>query len=142
MSKSLYRDVLLDHLRHPRFSGKIEPADRSASAYNPLCGDELELTLALEGNCIREARTQVRGCAVCVASASLMGELLQGVSLSQAETYGALFREAMTSGELSSKDIFSLRPLLEVRKHKSRVKCALLAWNALEECLQNFQTTT
>ena len=73
MSESLYRDLLLDHMRHPRFAGKVEPADRTASAYNPLCGDELELTLALTGDCIREARAQVRGCSVCVASASMMG---------------------------------------------------------------------
>jgi|TARA_B100000809_G_scaffold186903_2_gene185122 nitrogen fixation NifU-like protein len=142
VSESLYRDLLLDHMRHPRFAGKVEPADRTASAYNPLCGDELELTLALTGDCIREARAQVRGCSVCVASASMMGELIQGVSLSQATTYGTLFREAMSSGELSSDAIASLRPLLEIRKHKSRVKCALLAWNALEGCLKNSETTT
>ena len=139
MSESLYRDLLLDHMRHPRFSGKVEPADLRASAYNPLCGDELELTLALDGDCIREARTQVRGCSVCVASASMMGELIQGVSLSQAETYGTLFREAMSSGELPSETIEPLRPLLEIRKHKSRVKCALLVWNALEGCLREPQ---
>jgi len=142
VSESLYRDVLLDHMRHPRFSGKVEPADRAASAHNPLCGDELELTLALDGDRIREARTQVRGCSICVASASMMGELLQGASLSQAACYGTLFQEAMASGELPSEDLARLRPLLEVRKHKSRVKCASLAWNALEACLQAPQSST
>ena len=100
MSGTLYRDVLMDHMKHPRFSGKVEPADLRAAVNNPLCGDELELTIALDGPLIREARTLARGCSVCVASASLMGEAIQGRSLEESSRLSQMFREAMASGTL------------------------------------------
>ena len=88
MSESLYRDTLKDHMHHQRFAGRLEPADLKAVVHNPLCGDELELTIVLGGDPsegaqrpIQEARNQVRACSICVASASLMGESIQGLSL-------------------------------------------------------------
>ncbi len=137
MSDTLYRDVLKEHMKHPRFTGKVDPADLQASAHNPLCGDELELTIALQGDQIAEARTQARGCSVCVASASLMGEALQGRSLAEAAHLSATFRAAMESGDLPEPPPDFLPPLMQIRQHKSRVKCASLAWNALDECLRH-----
>ena len=137
MSGTLYRDVLMDHMKHPRFSGKVEPADLRAAVNNPLCGDELELTIALDGPLIREARILARGCSVCVASASLMGEAIQGCSLEESSRLSQMFREAMASGTLPDPPPEFLPPLMQIRQHKSRVKCAALAWNALDECLHH-----
>lgn len=137
MSDSLYRDVLMEHMKRPRFTGKVDPADLQASVNNPLCGDELELTLSLEGDQITEARTQARGCSVCVASASLMGEALQGCRLTDAAALSAAFHTAMDTGTLPDPAPDFLPPLMQIRQHKSRVKCASLAWNALDECLRN-----
>ena len=143
MSESLYRDTLKDHMHHQRFAGRLEPADLKAVVHNPLCGDELELTIVLGGDPsegarrpIQEARNQVRACSICVASASLMGENIQGLSLEEANNLGTTFREAMETGELPDSPPEFLSPLMAIRKHKSRIRCAALAWNALEECTQ------
>lgn len=143
MSDTLYRDLLKDHMHHPRFVGRLEPADLKAVVHNPLCGDELELTIVLGGDPtqgtqrpIQEARTQARACSICVASASLMGETIQGLPLEAANQLGEVFREAMSSGELPAEPPEFLPPLMAIRKHKSRIRCASLAWNALEECTQ------
>ena len=71
ITPSIYRDQLLEHARHPKNSGRLESPDLRASAYNPLCGDELELTLALSEGTIQDCKTQVRGCSICQASASM-----------------------------------------------------------------------
>ena len=85
---------------------------------------------------IQEARNQVRACSIWVASASLMGENIQGLSLEEANNLGTTFREAMETGELPDSPPEFLPPLMAIRKHKSRIRCAALAWNALEECTQ------
>jgi nitrogen fixation NifU-like protein len=144
MSDTLYRDVLKEHMRHPKFSGKVDPADLRASAHNPLCGDELELTIALEPNSerIRAARTQARGCSVCVASASLMGEAIQGLTLGEASHLSRAFHTTMASGELPSAPPAFLPPLVPLRKHKSRIRCASLAWQALDDCVRQHSQPT
>ena len=129
--------------------GRLEPADLKAVVHNPLCGDELELTIVLVGDpsegthrLIQEARNQVRACSICVASASLMGESVQGLSLKEANNLGIAFREAMETGELPESPPEFLPPLMAIRKHKSRIRCAALAWNALEECAQQANNPT
>ena len=141
--KELYQEIILDHAKNPRNKGKCEGYNHDAKAHNPLCGDELELTIVLGGDPsegaqrpIQEARNQVRACSICVASASLMGESIQGLSLEEANNLGTTFREAMETGELPDSPPEFLPPLMAIRKHKSRIRCAALAWNALEECIQ------
>ena len=76
--KDLYRDVIVDHNRHPRNFGKLEPADAHADGHNPLCGDRLSLYVNLDGERIREAKFDGSGCAISVASASLLTEAVKG----------------------------------------------------------------
>ena len=106
-----------------RFAGRLEPADLKAVVHNPLCGDELELTIVLGGDPsegarrpIQEARNQVRACSICVASASLMGESIQGLSLEEANNLGTTFREAMETGEGSAVQV--LNRFNTLNKHK------------------------
>ena len=141
--KELYQEIILDHGKNPRNKGICNNFNRDAKGHNPLCGDELELTIVLGGDPsegaqrpIQEARNQVRACSICVASASLMGESIQGLSLEEANNLGTTFREAMETGELPDSPPEFLPPLMAIRKHKSRIRCAALAWNALEECTQ------
>ena len=76
----LYRDVILDHNRHPRNFGRLDPADARADGHNPLCGDRLTLTLRLDGDRVGDLRFEGKGCAISVASASLMTEAVKGKS--------------------------------------------------------------
>lgn len=133
---NLYREVILEHARHPRNSEPLAAPDIRARASNPLCGDELELTLLLDGQAIREIGVQVRGCAIAQASASLMSEAVLGKGLGDAEALGRTFREMMegTRAELP-ETLDSLKPLEAVRQHRSRITCTLLAWNALHDAV-------
>ena len=132
---TIYRDILLKHARHPKKSGRLENPDLSASVNNPLCGDELELTLSLSGELINDCRTIVRGCSICQASASIMSEMIINKTLSQAIKTGRLFDENLqTDNEDIPKMIESLRPFLALKTHRSRIKCMKLAWDALEDC--------
>ena len=132
---TIYRDILLDHARHPKNSGRLENPGLSASVYNPLCGDELELTLALSGEIIKDCRTLVRGCSICQASASIMSEIIIRKTLKEAIKTGRLFDESLRIDNENVHEIDeSLRPFLGLKTHRSRIKCMKLAWDALEEC--------
>ena len=76
--KDLYRDVILDHNKSPRLFGRLDPADSSADGHNPLCGDRLHVTVRLEGDRVSDLRFDGKGCAISVASASLMCEAVKG----------------------------------------------------------------
>src|SRR5580692_9110546 len=83
--KELYRDVILDHNRSPRNFGRLEPADATAVGRNPLCGDKLDVTLRMEGDRLADVRFEGQGCAISVASASLMSEAVKGRSRAEVE---------------------------------------------------------
>lgn len=131
---SLYREVILEHARNPRHAGRVEPHTHLAGAVNALCGDEAEVSLRLEDGQIAEIGAQVRGCAIALAGASLMTEAVGGLSLERAAGLGGVLRAAIEAGapETLPPELLPLAPLIEVRKHRSRIRCALLAWEALE----------
>lgn len=85
LSDSLYKEVILDHYQNPRFRGKLEPADLSEHGINPLCGDELELTINLEGDKIADVRVTGKGCSISQASGSMMAESIRGKTVLEAE---------------------------------------------------------
>ena len=132
---SIYRDILLEHARHPKNSGRLENPELSAYVHNPLCGDELELTLALSGKLIQDCRTIVRGCSICQASASIMSEMIIKKTLKEALTTSQLFDEILQKDNEDVPEMVEpLRPFLALKTHRSRIKCMKLAWDALEEC--------
>ena len=134
-NNTIYRDMLLDHARRPRNSGSLEHPDLQASAYNPLCGDELELTLVLSGDTIQDCKTQVRGCTICIASASMMSEFILEKTLSEVISISKEFSESLHKDtEHISETIEMLSPLIALKPHRSRIKCIRLAWDALEDC--------
>ena len=133
--ESIYRDILLEHARHTKNSGRLENPELSASVNNPLCGDELELTLALSGELIQDCRTIVRGCSICQASASIMSEMIIKKTLKEAIITGQIFDESLRKDNEDVPEMVEpLRPFLTLKAHRSRIKCMKLAWDALEEC--------
>ena len=138
---SIYRDQLLEHARHPKNSGRLESPDLRASAYNPLCGDELELTLALSEGTIQDCKTQVRGCSICQASASMMSEMILSKTLQEATKTGHIFSESLRKDtDEIPETLKPLRPLIALKTHRSRIKCMKLAWDALKDFARQNET--
>ena len=135
--EDLYRDNIIDHYQNPRNYGTLENPDISYEDSNPVCGDEISLCLALDGDTIRDVFADCRGCSISVASASMLAELLPGKTLEAARCVLAAFK-GMMHGEPPPKDLDmgDLDALQGVQKFPVRVKCALLAWVTLEDALR------
>ena len=131
----LYREIILDHFRNPRHKGTVAPADRSVEANNPLCGDEIDLSLRFDGHAVGEIGFTGRGCSISMASASMLCDAVTGMPAEQARALAERFR-AMLQGADESEDLGDLEALRGVRAYPVRVKCATLAWNALLQALQ------
>ena len=138
--KDLYRDVIVDHNRTPRNFRKIDPPRNDAEGFNPLCGDKLHVYLRMSGDVIEDISFEGSGCAISVASASLMTETLKGKSEAQARDYFACMHSLLTDGEVQCSDISSLGKLAAlsgVREFPTRVKCATLCWHTMKNALEN-----
>lgn len=140
--RDLYRELILDHARNPRHFGKLPGATHTAEGINPLCGDKLRLFVRLDdAQNIAAASFEGSGCAISVASASLLTDLITGLSADQALECFATVSERLTNAEPArAKDIGvnleKLRALDGVREFPARVKCATLAWHALSSAIQ------
>ena len=135
--KDLYRDVIVDHNRSPRNFRKIAGADKVLEGFNPLCGDKLTLYLKLDGETIRDLSFEGSGCAISVASASLMTERLKGKSRSDADDLFNQMHDLLTRSEPPAdlEPLGKLAALAGVREYPSRVKCASLCWHTLKGAL-------
>ena len=141
--KDLYRDVILDHNKSPRLFGRLDPADSSADGHNPLCGDRLHITVRLEGDRVSDLRFDGKGCAISVASASLMCEAVKGKQRSEiAHLFGEI-HEVLTHHDAPvPDDLGKLAALSGVREFPVRVKCASLPWHTMHAALNNEETTS
>lgn len=140
--RDLYQDVILDHGRKPRNFRRLDDANLTSRGDNPMCGDRMELFLkTAPDGAIQDAAFQGRGCAISMASASLMTETVKGKTPAQARAMGESFRQlAMTGtcpecGADIAEDVERLTPLSGVHEFPSRVKCATLAWHTLNAAL-------
>ncbi len=135
--KDLYRDVIVDHNRSPRNFRKIAGADKVLEGFNPLCGDKLTLYLKLEGDKIQDLSFEGSGCAISVASASLMTERLKGKTRSDADELFDEMHDLLTRGDTPAEleHLGKLAALAGVREYPSRVKCASLCWHTLKGAL-------
>ena len=133
---ALYQEMILDHYRRPRNKGVLENADASVEMKNPLCGDEIELQVAFAGDGVTDLRFSGRGCSISQASASMMTQLVKGKNRAEIDSIRNRFRDLMLgTASADDKELGSLRALSGVARFPARVKCALLAWNALESAL-------
>lgn len=139
--RDLYQEVILDHGRRPRNFRRLDDADLTARGDNPLCGDRMELWVRTEDERIADAAFQGRGCAISMASASLMTETVRGKTRAEARELAERFRAmAMTGacpdcGASLADEMERLQPLAGVHEFPSRVKCATLAWHTLNAAL-------
>lgn len=133
MSMELYQEVLLQHSRRPRNFGPLEGATHRAEGVNALCGDEVSIELAMDGDLVRQARFSGSACAICTASASILTMEITGQPTAEARTLAEDFRKFAVTGEPAPS--LSARPRLEVmgsvHKFPQRVKCATLPWETL-----------
>lgn len=133
----LYRDVIVDHNRNPRNFRKIPPPCRHAEGLNPLCGDKLQVYVRLDADDrIEDVSFEGSGCAISVASASLMTEALRGLARPEAEALYERIHGMLTGTEDADLDtVGKLAALAGVRAYPSRVKCASLCWHTIHSAL-------
>jgi len=134
---ALYQEMILDHYRRPRNKGTLDKADASVEMKNPLCGDEIGLQVAFDGDCVCDLKFSGRGCSISQASASMMTQLVKGKNTGEIDSIRKQFRDLMLGDSTAADDpqMRSLRALSGVSRFPARVKCALLAWNALESAI-------
>jgi len=137
--RDLYQETILDHSRHPKNFGELEGATHRAEGYNPLCGDQVEVALQLDGDRVSDIKFRGRGCAISTASASLMTEALKGKTVDEALALFRKVHDAVTgqsTDELHDDSGLGKLAVLEgVKQYPLRVKCATLAWHALRNAL-------
>src|SRR5512146_2608995 len=131
----LYQQVILDHCKHPRNFHELPACTCSAQGHNPLCGDQLKLYLALEGDVIKDISFLGSGCCISKASASLLTESAKGKTKAEMQQVFEQVHEMFTTGEVRG-DVGKLAVFAGVHKFPARVKCAILAWHALMGALK------
>ncbi|MEN8144399.1 MAG: Fe-S cluster assembly sulfur transfer protein SufU [Gemmatimonadota bacterium] len=134
----LYQEVILDHYRRPRNKGPVENATHSITLNNPLCGDVVEVVLAVENDRITKVGFGGKGCSISMASASMMTHQLMGKTLAEAMELTARFTEMLHGNQDAAHDeaLGDLRALAGVAKFPVRIKCALLCWNCLDKLIE------
>lgn len=135
--RDLYQEVILDHNKRPRNFRELEPASHQARGHNPLCGDRVTVYLDVEDDVIKDIAFQGQGCAISTASASLMTTVLKGKTVAEAEALFGQFHELVTHEGEPPAELGKLAVLSGVRDYPSRVKCATLAWHAVQAALHN-----
>lgn len=138
--RELYQEVIIDHGRHPRNFGMCQDANYHKEGFNPLCGDKIILHIHEQHGVIENISFEGSGCAISMASASLMTEVLKGKSVALVEELFSIFHEVVMNmhapDELKEK-LGKLAVLAGVAEFPMRVKCATLAWHTLNAALQN-----
>jgi nitrogen fixation NifU-like protein len=143
-TKALYQEVILDHNRKPRNYGTLDNASHKAEGHNPLCGDHISVTLAMDGECIGAIAFQGESCAICKASASMMSAAVKGKTRTEADALTAEFRD-MATGKLDlagPHHLGRLAVFAGVRDLPTRVKCAILPWHTLHAALNSVARTS
>ncbi len=133
--RALYQEVIIDHGRHPRNFGPMPEATHVLEGYNPLCGDKLKLYLQIKNNIVEAVKFEGSGCAISMASASLMSQQMQGKNLQEAKQLFQFFHAMIIGGNAPDARLGKLTILEGVKEFPARVKCATLAWHTLQNAL-------
>lgn len=135
--RELYQEVILDHNKRPRNKGRLEDATNEAEGHNPLCGDQVHVTLHTENGLIDQIAFEGQGCAISTASASLMTVAVKGKTLEEAEAIFREFQTMVTSPESEElhEELGEMVALAGVRDYPVRIKCATLPWHTLHAAL-------
>tara|TARA_B100001540_G_scaffold277540_1_gene265084 strand:- start:114 stop:575 length:462 start_codon:yes stop_codon:yes gene_type:complete len=144
--KELYQEIILDHGKNPRNLGKFENFNKDAKGHNPLCGDKVHLFLKLdEDKKIQDISFEGEGCAISMASASIMTDLMKGKSEKEVKEIVSKFldmikeKDDINTNLIKDDEKTKLMSLGGVKNYPMRVKCATLSWHALSSALEDFQ---
>lgn len=134
----LYRRVIMDHYKTPRNKGTIEHNSVNIEMNNPTCGDRIHLTLQVEDGIVKDAKFDGEGCSISMASASMMTQAVKGQEIDTALRLSGIFSDMMLGKEYDdSIDLGDIEALQGVSQFPARIKCATLAWKAMEKGVQN-----
>ena len=134
VADDLYREIILDHYRHPRHRGRVDPADAVVEADNPLCGDQIDISVRVEGDQVAAIGGEGTGCSISQAACSMLCDEVSGASRARARDVARRFRAMLVEGG-SPDDLGDLEALQGVKAYPVRVKCATLPCNALLQAL-------
>ncbi len=130
----LYRQVIMDHYKNPRNKGSIEDGALTIDMNNPTCGDRIHLTLQIEDGKVKDAKYDGEGCSISMSSASMMTQAIKGKSVNEALKLSEIFSDMMLGKDYDdSIDLGDIEALAGVSKFPARIKCATLAWKAMEK---------
>ncbi len=136
----LYSEILLDHYRLPRNKGHLEHPTLTVEGVNPLCGDDLTFDLEFEGDRLKRVTFDGKGCAISMASASMLTEVLEGKTVAEVEAWIHNFRMLIRDGHPpEGVNMGDMEALAGISKLPVRVKCATLPWTTIEEGVQKFK---
>ncbi|SOC41115.1 Fe-S cluster assembly sulfur transfer protein SufU [Ureibacillus acetophenoni] len=136
----LYRSVIMDHYKKPRNKGSLDDNSVTIDMNNPTCGDRIHLTLKLNGEIVEDARFDGEGCSISMSSASMMTEAIKGKPINEALKYADVFSKLMLGEEIDEDimdELGDVAALQGVAKFPARIKCATLAWKAMEKGVKN-----
>jgi nitrogen fixation NifU-like protein len=142
--EDLYREIILDHHRNPRNRGELPPPASHAVGHNPLCGDEIDVFLVVEGGMVSDVKVGGQGCSISQSSASMMSQAVKGKPVEEVRALVRRFKGMMSIPDQDGNPIEpdpavklgDLEALQGVVKFPVRIKCATLAWNTLLEALE------
>lgn len=132
----LYRSVIMDHYKKPRNKGILQDNSVTIDMNNPTCGDRIHLTLKIEDGIVTDAKFDGEGCSISMSSASMMTETIKGKKLEEALQYADIFSKMMLGEDIDEDildDLGDVAALQGVSKFPARIKCATLAWKAMEK---------
>ncbi|WP_431027696.1 Fe-S cluster assembly sulfur transfer protein SufU [Lysinibacillus sp. LZ02] len=131
----LYRSVIMDHYKNPRNKGSLEDNSVTIDMNNPTCGDRIHLTLQVENGLVQDAKFDGEGCSISMSSASMMTQIIKGKKIEEALELADIFSKMMLGEEfdVDKYDLGDVEALQGVAKFPARIKCATLAWKAMEK---------
>lgn len=139
----LYRSVIMDHYKNPRNKGVLGNNNITIDMNNPTCGDVIHLTLQVEDDIVQDAKFEGEGCSISMASASMMTQIVKGKNVNEATKLAHVFSDLMLGKEIDdSIDLGDIEALAGVAKFPARIKCATLAWKAMEKGVGNDSDST
>lgn len=140
---NLYRQVIMDHYKNPRNRGSLQDGNLTVDMNNPTCGDRIHLTMKLDNGKVADAKFEGEGCSISMASASMMTQAIIGQDTDSALKLAHIFSEMIQGNDLDDEeedlDLGDIEALQGVSKFPARIKCATLAWKAMEKGLKQHQ---
>ena len=136
---NLYRQVIMDHYKNPRNKGVLEEGSLTVNMNNPTCGDRIQLTMKVEDGKVADAKFEGEGCSISMSSASMMTQAVKGRNIEEALKLSTVFSDIMQGKDYEEDDDLDLgdiEALQGVAKFPARIKCATLAWKAMEKGLK------